>query len=261
MMFIPYVCCGDPSIGFTRKLVKALAPYSTIIELGIPFSDPIADGKTIQAAANRALNNGANINKIFAMVKQLRKENVRTPFVFMTYYNIVYSYNLEKFLKKMREVGVQGIIIPDLPFNEDKTFERLARKSKISIINLIAPTTDNKRAKRILSSAKSNKLFTYLVSTAGTTGASDKVSADSLSFVKKTRSLAGKQRKLCVGFGVSNAQQAQQFVNAGADGVIVGSKLINIYSRHIKKDFKINEKAIDEVKRFAASMNSSNVPV
>src|SRR3989338_2514264 len=111
MKFIPYVCCGDPSIEFTYELIKTLAPYSHIIELGIPFSDPIADGKTIQEAANRALKNGVNVEKIFGIVEKLRREGVTVPFVFMTYYNIVYSYGSGKFLRRMKEAGVQGIII------------------------------------------------------------------------------------------------------------------------------------------------------
>ena len=247
MNFIPYVCCGDPNLDFTYKLIKTLAPYSYLIELGIPFSDPIADGKTIQAAANRALKNGVNIEKIFGMVKKLRSEKITVPFVFMTYYNVVYSYGCEKFLQAMNEIGAQGIIIPDLPFNEDKEFEKLANENKISIINLIAPNTQEKRAKIILSNVG---LFTYLVSVAGTTGARGEVTKESLEFVKHTRAVA-KGNKLFVGFGISNAQQARQFIQSGADGVIVGSEIINIYYKYINNG-KIDENsALKEIGEFA----------
>lgn len=250
MKFIPYVCCGDPNIDFTYELVKVLVPYSSMIELGIPFSDPIADGRTIQAAANRALKNGVNVEKIFAMVERLRKEEITTQFVFMTYYNIVYSYGCENFLNKMQTIGVQGIIIPDLPFGEDIKFEKLAKKYEISIINLIAPNTRNARAHAILGNSN---LFTYLVSIAGTTGVRDKVSENSLAFVKRVRALAINGQKLFVGFGISDVEQAKQFISAGADGVIVGSKLIEIYSKHIDRDGIDAETALKKIAIFSKS--------
>lgn len=240
--FIPYVCCGDPNLEFTYKLIRTLAPYSEIIELGIPFSDPIADGKTIQAAANRALTSGTTVEQIFGMVGQLRKDGIIVPFVFMTYFNIVYSYGSECFLKKMREIGVQGVIIPDLPFEEDKDFEKLAESCGVSMVNLIAPNTSDERAKKILEK-RCNVLFTYLVSIAGTTGTRDNASIESIEFVRKMRALAGNDKKLYVGFGISTPQQATEFVNAGADGVIIGSALIEIYSKHIR-DRKIDEELV-----------------
>src|SRR3989338_1509673 len=272
MKFFPYVCCGDPNLDFTYKVVKTLAPYSHIIELGIPFSDPIADGKTIQAAANRALTegqknavnirhdshddalkNGVNTEQIFEMVKKLRSEKIAVPFVFMTYYNIIYSYDSEKFLRAMNEANVQGLIIPDLPFGEDKEFEKLAEEYEISIINLIAPNTKEERAKEILNNEKK---FTYLVSVAGTTGARGEVSEQSLEFVKKIRPLAP-NGQLFVGFGISNAEQAKKFVQAGADGVIVGSEIINIYSKYLIEG-KIDEnKVLEEIEKFAEVIQSA----
>ena len=233
MMFIPYVCCGDGGIAFTEKLVKALAPHSGIIELGIPFSDPIADGKTIQRAANRALAGGASVQEIFGMVMRLRKDGVQTPFVFMTYYNVVYAHGREKFLRKMKEAGVQGIIVPDLPFEEDEEFEKMAQREGIAVVNLIAPNTKETRAGKILAR---EKLFTYLVSVAGTTGARGEVKEESVEFVKRMRRLAGSGKKLCVGFGVADAQSAQKFRVAGADGVIVGSRIIDICEKESEAD-------------------------
>jgi len=256
MKFVPYVCCGDPDIEFTYKLIKTFAPYSYLIELGVPFSDPIADGKTIQKAANRSLKNGTNIEKIFSLVERLRKEQVTVPFVFMSYYNIIYSYGKEKFLNKMKEIGVQGLIIPDLPFGEDSEFEKLARKHDISVINLIAPNTRPERAKKILNVPS---LFTYLVSVAGTTGARGQISEESLEFVKKIKKLADNNNttnttQLFVGFGISNPDQAKQFVGAGADGVIVGSEIINIYSKYLEHG-QSPDKALDNLKIFAKRMS------
>lgn len=226
MMFIPYVCCGDGGIKFTEKLVETLAPHSDIIEIGVPFSDPIADGKTIQKAANRALSGGVGVKEIFEMVQRLRGRGVKTPFVFMTYCNVVYAHGKREFLSTMREVGVQGIIVPDLPFGEDLELEGLAKENGIAIVNLVAQNTKEEKASEMLSQ---EKLFTYLVSVAGTTGARGDVARESIEFVKRVRKLAGGGKKLCVGFGVSNAQIAQKFREAGADGVIVGSRIIDIY--------------------------------
>ncbi|MDO8553778.1 MAG: tryptophan synthase subunit alpha [Candidatus Micrarchaeota archaeon] len=254
MMFVPYVCCGDPNLEFSYQLIKKLAPYSTIIELGIPFSDPIADGKTIQMAANRALKNGVTVEKIFAMIKLLRKEGIKTPFVFMTYYNIVYSYGKEKFLERITTSSVQGIIIPDLPFEEDPEFENLAEKHGIGIVKLIAPNTEEKRAKKILTN---EKLFTYLVSTTGTTGAKREIGNESLDFVKRIRKLAGNDKKLYVGFGISNAAQAKEIVNAGADGVIIGSRIIDIYSKFIGTDGEMTIGAIEQVEKFVKEIKGA----
>lgn len=247
MMFIPYVCCGDPNIQFSKELIKTLAPYSDIIELGIPFSDPIADGKTIQEAANRALMNGVTVDKIFEMVEELRSDGINTPFVFMTYFNIVYAYGREDFLMKMKKTGVQGIIIPDLPFGEDPEFEQLAKMHEISIINLIAPNTDEERAKRIL---ENQTMFTYLVSLSGVTGSRDRISEQSIEFIKRIRSLAGEKKKLCVGFGISNKEQAKQFIESGADGIIVGSKIINIYSEDIDNEQIETSKTLEKIHTF-----------
>lgn len=253
MKFIPYVCCGDPNLDFTYKLVKTLAPYSHIIELGIPFSDPIADGKTIQEAANRALKNKVNAESVFTMVEKLRNEGIGTTFVFMTYYNIVYAYGTEKFLEKMAKTEVQGIIIPDLPFGEDLEFEKLAKKHGIVIINLIAPNTIDERAKKIL---EEEKMFTYLVSSAGTTGAKTSTSRESIEFVRKVRRIAGLSKKLCVGFGISSSEQAKEFVDAGADGIIVGSRIIDIYSEYVN-GIEINStKAVEAVEKFARQITA-----
>ena len=254
MKFIPYVCCGDPTLAFTYKLVRALAPYSHIIELGIPFSDPMADGPTIQQAANRSLKNGANIKKIFSLAKKLRKGGVKVPFVFMTYYNIVLSYGTDRFLESMKQSGVQGIIIPDLPFGQDAEFEKLAKKCKISLIRLVAPNTPPAKMEKIF--AKSG-MFTYLVSVAGITGSRKSAGKASMDFVRRARKMAGKEKPLFVGFGVSNAAQARAFCAAGADGVIVGSHLIDIYAKSAKNGKPPSHAAIRKIELFASRISNA----
>lgn len=250
MMLVPYVCCGDPSIEFSFKLAKMLAPFSSAIELGIPFSDPIADGKTIQTAANRALQNNLSLKSIFDVVEKLRKENVDVPIIFMTYYNIIFSYGKEKLLNEARRVKANGIIVPDLPFGEDKAFEEMAKSVGTPIIHLIAQNTPLKKAKAML---ERESLFTYLVSTEGTTGARSEINRKSIDFIKKTRQVAGREKRLCVGFGVSSATQAEKYVEAGADGVIVGSKIIDIYARRLTMKTFDEQAALSEVEAFAKS--------
>ncbi|MBU0591724.1 tryptophan synthase subunit alpha [Candidatus Micrarchaeota archaeon] len=251
MMFVPYVCCGDPNLEFSAKLIRALARHADIVELGIPFSDPIADGKTIQMATSRALANGVNIEKIFGMVAMLRHEGIEVPFVFMTYYNIVYAYGREKFLKMMKEVGVQGLIIPDLPFGEDPEFENMAENEGICIIGLITQNTKKERAKKILESCGSS-MFTYLVSVSGVTGVRDDIDKESIEFVKRIRKLAGNKKKLCVGFGISNKKQAEEYHKAGADGIVIGSHIINIYSKYINGDKVDETRSLNEIETFCS---------
>ncbi|MEK6972507.1 MAG: tryptophan synthase subunit alpha [archaeon] len=246
MKIIPYVCCGDPNLNFTFDLVKTLVPYSEIIELGIPFSDPIADGKTIQKAAARSLKNGTTIGKIFKMCSRLKEENLGVPLVFMTYYNIIYCYGVGKFLIKMKHAGVKGLIIADLPLGEDKRFESLAKKHQISLIHLIAPNTSKERCLEILKNAG---LFTYVVSLSGTTGARKKAGIEGLTLMKKIRKISG-NKKLFVGFGISNSNQAKAFEKTGADGIIVGSKIIDIYGKCIKGRKIDKKKALNNVERF-----------
>lgn len=254
MNFVPYLCCGDPSLGMTKSFIRLLEPYSEIIELGIPFSDPIADGKTVQDASVRSLNNGTNTDKVFKMVEELRGEGTSIPFVFMAYYNTVYSYGRGRFIEKMKDSGVQGLIIPDLPFGEDKELESCAKAGGISIIKLIAPNTGAERSEELI---ENEGMFTYLVSSYGTTGARGDVNEESLEFVRRIRKFAGSGKTLYVGFGISNAEQARKFAGAGADGVIVGSALIDIYSRRAVKEASEDYKhEIDEMESLARSIHN-----
>ncbi len=242
MTFVPYVCCGDYGMGFTFRLVKVLAPHSGIIELGIPFSDPIADGPTIQAASQRSLARGTTANDVFSLLGRLRADGIKNDFALMTYYNIIFSFGQEKFLKRMTEAGAQALIIPDLPLGEDPAFESLATKHGIEIIRMVAPNTPPERIKMLAEgSGIANRSFTYLVSAKGVTGARGSVSRESVAFVRSVRKIAGRGARLFVGFGVSSPEQARAYIGAGADGVIVGSGLINIYSKFVAQDNGFDE--------------------
>lgn len=253
MTFVPYVCCGDYGMDFTFQLVKALAPHSGIIELGIPFSDPIADGPTIQLAAQRSLALGTRPEDVFPLVEKLRSAGVKNDFALMTYYNIIFSFGQEKFLKRMKDSGAQALIIPDLPLGEDQEFESLAKKRGIEIIKMVAPNTPAERVKELVKgSGKAPCSFAYLVSAKGTTGARANAGQGSVEFVKSVRKIAGKGARLFVGFGVSSPELARAYMQAGADGVIVGSALIDIYCRFAGKVGEFEQAgAVGAVARFA----------
>ncbi len=220
--FIAYITAGDGGLDMTGRIVLALeAAGVDIIELGIPFSDPLADGPTIQAASQRALKNNVNLTQIFKTVSVLRKRT-DIPLVFMTYYNPVFKYGIKKFVASCVKSGVDGMIIPDLPFEEAQPLVRLARRGKVATIFLAAPTSSGARIKAIV---KNSTGFIYYVSLTGVTGARKNLPAELSARVKAIRYKTGKP--VCVGFGVSNARQAAQIAKT-ADGVIIGSAIVKI---------------------------------
>lgn len=222
--FIVYITAGDPNLAMTEKLVLELEKAGVdIIELGVPFSDPLADGPTIQAASQRALKNKVNLKKIFKMVAVLRRKTA-IPIAFMTYYNPVLKYGLESFARDCRQNGVDGVIVPDLPYEEAKDLMRLARKYKVASIFLAAPTSTRKRISNIV---KDSTGFIYYVSLTGVTGARKKLPSEITSKVKLIKSMT--KKPVCVGFGVSTPQQARQIARI-ADGIIVGSAIVKIIS-------------------------------
>ncbi len=227
--FMPYVCLGDFGVAFTEKLVEALCENGAdIIELGIPFSDPVADGPTIQAAAVRALNCGTTPLHAFELVSRLRKNGNITPIVLMTYYNIVFRMGVEKFCKKACDAGANAVLCPDVPLEESGELRAACEKNGLDCIFLVAPNTPDARLKKILLHATG---FLYLVSVAGTTGARKDVSQEALELVRRVKKFSG--IPVAVGFGVSSAEHAMQLKRAGADGAIVGSKIIDLYSKEL----------------------------
>jgi tryptophan synthase alpha chain len=219
---IPYVTVGYPSIEATLKVVPLLAQNGAdIVELGIPFSDPLADGVTIQKSSFHALNSGVTPQLCLELAKKLR-EKVDIPLVFMTYFNPVFSYGLEEFCAAGAGSGINGLIIPDLPPEEGSELEAITQKQGLDLIYLLAPTSTEERIKLV---AKRSRGFIYVVSVTGVTGARDRLPADLAAFIARVRKLA--TQPLCVGFGISTRQQAGQIARI-ADGVIVGSRLIQL---------------------------------
>jgi tryptophan synthase alpha chain len=222
---IAYVTVGYPSIKATLKVVPLLADSGCdIIELGIPFSDPLADGVTIQKSSFHALQNGVTPRLCLELAGQLSSK-VDIPLVFMTYYNPVFSYGLDKFCTSCADSGVSGIIIPDLPPDEGSDLEAISQRHELDLIYLLAPTSTGER---IRLAAQRSRGFIYLVSVTGVTGARDRVPADLKAFVTRVRKLA--TQPLCVGFGISTPEQAGQIAGI-ADGVIVGSRLIQLMEK------------------------------
>ena len=225
--FIAFITCGDPDLETTKEAVKAAASNGAdLIELGIPFSDPTAEGPVIQGANLRALTGGVTTDKIFDFVVDLRKE-VSVPMVFMTYANVVYSYGAEDFIGKCREIGIDGLILPDLPFEEKEEFNDICVKNDIDLVSLIAPTSEN----RISMIAKEAKGFIYVVSSLGVTGTRSDITTDLDSIVKVIRE--NTDVPCAIGFGISTPEQAAKF-SAKADGVIVGSAIIKLLEKYGK---------------------------
>ncbi len=242
--FIPFVTCGDPNLETTKKLVREMEKAGAdLIELGIPFSDPTAEGPVIQGANIRALSGGVTTDKIFDMVKELRAD-VKVPMVFMTYANVVYSYGIDRFCKKAAEVGMDGIILPDVPFEEKEEFAPTCRQYGLDMISLIAPTSED----RIAMIAKEAEGFVYCVSSLGVTGMRNSITTDVSAMVKLVKE-ANPEVPCAIGFGISNPETAAKMA-AVSDGVIVGSAIV-------KKVGALGENCVDEVAAFVGEMKAA----
>ncbi|MGN0661257.1 MAG: tryptophan synthase subunit alpha [Oscillospiraceae bacterium] len=225
--FIPFITCGDPDLETTAETVRAMEKAGAdLIELGIPFSDPTAEGPVIQGANIRALASGTTTDKIFDMVRNLRKD-VKIPLVFMTYANVVFSYGIERFVKTCSQIGIDGIILPDLPFEEKEEFDCVCRQYEIDLISLIAPTSEN----RIAMIAKEASGFIYIVSSLGVTGARTKITTDIASIVGVVRE--NTDIPCAVGFGISTPEQAADMASK-SDGAIVGSAIVKLVEKYGK---------------------------
>ena len=225
--FVAFITCGDPDLETTAAVVReAVKNGADLIELGIPFSDPTAEGPVIQGANIRALAGGVTTNKIFDLVRELRKD-ITIPMVFMTYANVVYSYGSEKFISICNEIGIDGLILPDLPFEEKEEFIDICHQYDVDLISLIAPTSEG----RIAMIAKEAEGFIYVVSSLGVTGTRDKITADLGSVVKSIRE--NTDVPCAIGFGISKPEQAKAMADI-SDGAIVGSAIIKIIEKYGK---------------------------
>ena len=225
--FIPFITCGDPDLETTGAAIRAMAANGAdLIELGIPFSDPTAEGVDIQGANLRALRGGVTTDKIFDFVRALRKD-VKIPFVFMTYANVVFSYGADAFISACAELGIDGLILPDLPYEEKDEFLPTCRKYGVDLISMIAPTS----ADRIAMIAKEADGFLYIVSSLGVTGTRSEIKTDLASIVEVVR--RNTKTPCAIGFGISTPEQAHKMA-AIADGAIVGSAIIKLLERYGK---------------------------
>lgn len=225
--FIPFITCGDPDLETTAKIVRAAVENGAdLIELGIPFSDPTAEGPVIQGANIRALSGGVTTDKVFSLVKELRTD-ITVPMVFMTYANVVFSYGAEKFISTCRDIGINGLILPDLPFEEKDEFLPICKKYGVALISLIAPTSEN----RIAMIAKEAEGFIYLVSSLGVTGMRTEINTDLKSIVDVIRQNTAVP--CAIGFGISTPEQAKKMADI-SDGAIVGSAIIRIIEQYGK---------------------------
>lgn len=226
--FIPFITCGDPDLETTKKILMAAADNGAdLIELGIPFSDPTAEGPVIQGANLRALEGGVTTDKIFDMVREIRKD-IKQPLVFMTYANVVFSYGTERFLATCEEIGMDGLILPDIPFEEKADFDGVCKAHGIDLISLIAPTSAN----RIGMIAKEANGFVYVVSSLGVTGTRSEITTDIDSIVKVIRE--NTDVPCAIGFGISTPEQAKTMAEK-ADGAIIGSAIIKIMAKYGKE--------------------------
>ncbi|OGS44742.1 MAG: tryptophan synthase subunit alpha [Elusimicrobia bacterium RIFOXYD2_FULL_34_15] len=219
-----FLTAGYPNVNTTEKLIIEIEKYSDIIELGIPFSDPIADGPTIQYSSQKALENNVNLEKCFSIVKNIRKKT-KIPVILMGYLNPIYNYGLNAFFSKSHKTGVDGIIIPDLPFEESSLIRKLAKKYNIAYIPLVALTSGLKRAEKI---SKISTGFIYVTAVTGITGARAELSDELIPFLKKLKNKTSKP--LFVGFGISKPEHIEK-LKKYCEGFIIGSAIISLIKK------------------------------
>ena len=223
--FIAFITCGDPDLETTAAAVRAaVANGADLIELGIPFSDPTAEGPVIQGANIRALSGGVTTDKIFDLVRDLRTD-ITVPMVFMTYANVVFSYGSEKFIATCKEIGMDGLILPDVPYEEKEEFQSICDRYDMDFISLIAPTSEN----RIAMIAKEAKGFLYIVSSLGVTGTRTEIKTDLSSIMEVVR--RNTDVPCAIGFGISTPEQAKKMAGL-SDGAIVGSAIIKLLEKY-----------------------------
>jgi tryptophan synthase alpha chain len=241
--FVAFLTAGDPNIKKTEEYILTMAQAGAdLIEIGIPFSDPIAEGVVIQEADLRSLASGTTTDSVFECVKNVR-DKVSIPLVFMTYANPVYTYGKDKFFSKCEEVGIDGIIIPDVPFEEKDEFYDYAKAHNVKLVSMVAPTSDD----RIKEIAKESEGFLYVVSSLGVTGMRNNITTDIKSMIEKVKSVT--QTPAFVGFGINTPEQAREYYSY-ADGVIVGSAIVKIIAEK-------GENASDALYEYVKSMKNA----
>nr|AFK33699.1 unknown [Lotus japonicus] len=245
--FIPYITAGDPDLSTTAEALKVLDSCgSDIIELGVPYSDPLADGPVIQAAATRSLARGTNFNAIISMLKEVTPQ-LSCPVALFSYYNPILKRGTDKFMSTIRDSGVHGLVVPDVPLEETEILRTEAKKNGIELVLLTTPTTPIDRMKAIVDAAEG---FVYLVSSVGVTGARASVSDKVQALLQEIKEATSKP--VAVGFGISKPEHVEQVAGWGADGVIVGSAMVKILG-----DAKSPQEGLKELENFTRSLKSA----
>lgn len=240
--FIPFITAGDPDLSVTEQLIYAMeAAGADLIELGLPFSDPIAEGPVIQAADIRALKSGTTTDKIFTMVKRVRGKS-QVPLAIMTYVNPIFSYGTDRFMKSAKECGICCVIVPDLPFEEKEELQPFCRRHDISLISMIAPTSKERTAMI----AKEAEGFIYCVSSMGVTGVRNEITTDVGAMVRQIKNTT--EIPCAIGFGIQAPEQARKMA-LSADGVIVGSAIVKIIAEYGENCVKYVADYVREIKR------------
>ncbi|XVE77853.1 hypothetical protein DITRI_Ditri13aG0096500 [Diplodiscus trichospermus] len=245
--FIPYITAGDPDLSTTAEALKVLDSCgSDIIELGVPYSDPLADGPVIQAAATRSLERGSNFNAILSMLKEVVPQ-LSCPIALFTYYNPILKRGVENFMFSVKDIGIHGLVVPDVPLEETEILRREALKNKIELVLLTTPTTPTDRMRAIVEASEG---FVYLVSSIGVTGARASVSDRVQTLLREIKEATTKA--VAVGFGISKPEHVKQVAGWGADGVIVGSAMVKLLG-----EAKSPEQGLKELEIFAKSLKSA----
>ncbi len=258
--FMPFLVCGDPSIEQFTSLVKKIDPHIDILELGIPFSDPIADGPTVQEANMRAFEAGINTKVALDTIKRIRTF-FNKPIVILTYYNILIQgsetieSSLDNTLRLFKESGIDGVVIADLPIEEAGLALKYCKKHSISLIFLIAPTTTDDRLEKILKEARG---FIYLISILGVTGAREQVAQITKETIKRVKEKIKTQIPVFLGFGISKPEHASALAELGADGIIIGSAIIDVIKRNLSDFNKMEQELVEFVSSIKNAIKREN---
>lgn len=246
-VFIPFLVVGDPNYETSMEIAKSLTDKVDALEIGFPFSDPVADGKSVQEADLRAFEAGITTEKCFEFLEELRKYS-DIPIGLLLYYNLIFNYGIESFYKRLSEIGINAVLTADLPPEEAEETMKIANKYGIEQIFIVSQKTSNDRLKKISEFAKG---FIYVASVMGTTGARTTVEHNTTNLIKRIKKHS--DLPLCVGFGISKPKHVKEIISAGSDGAIVGSALINIIADNIND----KDKMMDEISKYVIKMKDS----
>ena len=225
--FMPFLVAGDPDFETSLSVFKAIAPHADMLEIGFPYSDPLADGPTIQAADERALHSGIDTDKVFSLISKIRTF-YKGPISVLVYANLVYQYGIDKFYKHAAKSGIDGVLVPDVPYEESEQFVKAAKKHKVAPVFMVTQTTNEARLKKILQYAEG---YLYLVSVLGVTGSRTSMGNDTYDFIRRIRKHT--KLPLALGFGISKKEHITNAAKAGIDGVIVGSAIIKLLEANL----------------------------